>query len=60
MPDRDDAFFEKTVSGDIDVSICHDGMLYVDGREVVNIFDIIKKLNEKLLDAIDCLYEGRM
>jgi len=34
-------------------------MLYVDGIEVVNIFDIIKKLNGKLLDAIDCLYEAR-
>lgn len=59
MSDRDTAFLEKTVSGNIDVAICYDGVLVVDGVEVCNIFDVIKQLNDKLLDAIDSLYEQK-
>lgn len=56
IPDRETSFFETTVSGDIAVDICYNGMLIVDGKEVCNIFDIIKQLNDKLLDVVDSLY----
>lgn len=51
--DRLTGFFETTVSGDIDVTISYDGLLLVDGREVTNIFDQVRKLNERLLDEVD-------
>lgn len=53
MIDRLTGFFETTVSGDIDVTISYDGLLLVDGREVTNIFDQVRKLNERLLDEVD-------
>lgn len=54
--DRNTGFFETVVSGNIDVAICYDGTLIVDGREVTNIFDIVKQTNEKLLDVLDEAY----
>ena len=56
MIDRETSFFEKTVSEDIDVAICYDGILLVDGKEVVNIFDIARQINDKLLDTIDNMH----
>jgi hypothetical protein len=55
MIDRLTGFLEQTVSGDIDVSICYDGVLLVDGTEVCNIFEVVKKINDALLDKIDNL-----
>lgn len=53
MIDRNTSFLETTVSGNIDVSICFDGVLLVDGHEVCNIFDMTKNINEAILDKID-------
>ncbi len=55
MDDRETSFFKQTVSGDIDVAICYDGVLIVDGEQVVNIFDVVRQINDKLLDAVDSL-----
>lgn len=57
MVDRNVSFFKKTVSGDIDVSICYDGVLIVDGVEVCNIMDFPKSINGKLLDLIDGFHD---
>ena len=55
MIDRNTTFLDKTVSGDIDISICYDGVLVVDGRVICNIFDTVRQINNKLLDEIDKL-----
>jgi hypothetical protein len=50
---REWSYLNTTVNGDIDVVISYDGVLIVDGREVCNIFDIIKQINDRLLDEVD-------
>lgn len=59
MIDRETSFVEKTISGDIDVTICYDGILLVDGREVCNIFDITRQITNQLLDEIDDLNKNQ-
>ena len=56
MIDKNTSFFKTIVGGDIDVTICYDGVLLVDGKEVINIFDIVRQINDKLLDEIDNMY----
>jgi len=55
MIDRETSFFETIVSHDIEVAICYNGLLLVDGREVCNIFDIVRDVNNRLLDEVDDL-----
>lgn len=53
MIDRETSFFESVVSENICVDICYDGLLLVDGREVCNIFDVVRNMNNRVLDEID-------
>jgi len=53
MIDRETTHFSKVVSGNIEVDICYGGLLLVDGREVCNIFDVVRQINNRLLDEID-------
>jgi hypothetical protein len=55
MVDSNTSFFNTTVSEDIDVTICYDGVLLVDGKIVCNIRDVITQITDKLLDEIDAL-----
>jgi hypothetical protein len=52
MIDGETSFYSTTVSGDIDVVVCYDGVVMVDGKEIFNIFDITTAINDKLLKEI--------
>lgn len=52
---REWTYINETVSGDIDVAICYDGSLIVDGNEVCNVFDVIKRMNSRILEEMDAL-----
>lgn len=55
MIDRYTSFYKRIISGDIDVTVCHDDIVLVDGQEVFNVFDMTKSINERLLREIDTL-----
>jgi hypothetical protein len=48
MIDGNTAIFTKFVCGDIDVTMCYDGVGIVNGEIVFNIFDSARTINENL------------